>query len=52
MNQQLSVIDMLSIICFYLTIETMNDNKLLEEHLQRQDEHINTLIEVLKNDNR
>lgn len=53
MNKEpMSVIDMLSVICFYLTIETMNDNKMLEEHLRKQDQKIDMIVEVLKHDGR
>lgn len=48
----MSMIDMLSVICFYLTIETMKDNEMLEKHLEEQDQKIDTIIEVLKHDNR
>lgn len=48
MKQSMSIIDMLSVLCFYLTIETMNDNQMLEEHLEKQDQKIDRIIEVLK----
>lgn len=52
MRQSMSIIDMLSVLCFYLTIETMEDNRLLEEHLEKQDQKMNEIIEVLKHDSR
>lgn len=52
MKERMNFVDMLSVICFYLTIETMNDNKILEEHLQKQDEKMNKILEVLEHDNR
>lgn len=52
MRQQFSFIDLLSIICFYLTVETMNDNRVLENHLQKQDRKLNKILEVLNNDSR
>lgn len=52
MIKQMSFMDMLSIFCFYLTVITMDDNKMLEEHLIEQDNKINKILEVLENDNR
>lgn len=52
MKQPMSIIDMLSVLCFYLTVETINDNQMLEEHLEKQDQKINEIIEVLKHDSR
>lgn len=51
-KQQLSIIDMLSVICFCLTVDTINDTQLLEEHLEKQDQKIDKIIEVLKHDSR
>lgn len=47
-KQQMSIIDMLSVLCFYLTIETIGDTQLLEEHLEQQDQKLNKIIEVLQ----
>lgn len=52
MKQQMNVVDMLSVICFYLTLETMDDNRMLEEHLEKQDQKMDMIIEVLKHDSR
>lgn len=52
MKQQMNIIDMLSILCFYLTIQNINDTQLLEEHLEHQDQKIDKIIEVLKDDSR
>ena len=52
MREQMDIIDMLSILCCYITIETMNDNRILEEHLKKQDEKMDKIIEVLKNDSK
>lgn len=52
MREQIKFIDMLSIICFCLTLETIDDTKLMEEHLRQQDKQIDLILEVLKNGNR
>lgn len=52
MRQSMNIVDMLSIICFYLTVETMNDNQMLEKHLEQQDQKMDKILEVLKYDGR
>ena len=52
MKEQMSIIDMLSVLCFYLTIQTINDNRMLEKHLEEQDNNIKEILEVLKYDGR
>jgi len=52
MKEQMTIIDMLSVLCFYLTLQTIDDTRMLEKHLEQQDNHIKEILEVLKNDNR
>lgn len=52
MNRNLTIIDLLSIICFYLTLEGVDYNKMLKEHLIIQDKKLDKILEVLKDDNR
>lgn len=50
-QQQLSAIDILSVLCFCLTLQTINDTKVLEMQLEEQGKDIKKILEVLKNDN-
>lgn len=50
-QQQLSAIDILSVLCFCLTLQTMDDTKILEMQLEEQGKDIKKILEVLKNDN-